>query len=422
MEKIKCALQIEKIHCSSCVTRIEDHLAQLPGVVDTSVNFALSKAVITYDPARLEQRDHRCPCANRISGTSHFYRRVKYKPINWLLVQTLLAFLLSIPFALHMAGFPLSVTVQVWLATFIQFGAGYTFYVGTWYGLRSFTANMDTLVALGTTSAYALSLWNIGTGQRGHLYFETSAFLIFFILLGRFLENRAKGRANEGMRALLQLQPKEATLKRGAQYVQVPIEEIPLGETVIVKPGERVPVDGIVLSGESFIDEAILTGESLPVHKQANFSVFAGTVNQEGLLEIKAGRVGPETSLGHIIRLVEQAQDSKAPIQRVADRVTAYFVPAVLAVALLTVLLWGFISHDFAKGIINAVSVLVIACPCALGLATPIAIIVACGRGAKKGILIKDAAVLEQGPKDRAYPLRQNRHSDGREAEGFSMC
>jgi len=400
MAEIKCTLQIEKIHCSSCVTRIEDRLSQLPGVVDTSVNFASGKGIITYDPTRLGQKEIIAALA-QIGYPAHpiFAGEAKDKPVDWLLVQTLLAFLLSIPFALHMAGLPLSITVQVWLATLIQFGAGYTFYVGTWYGLRSFSANMDTLVALGTTAAYALSLWNIGTGQRGHLYFETSAFLIFFILLGRFLENRAKGRANKGMRALLQLQPKEATLRRGAQYIQVPIEEIPLEATVIVKPGERVPVDGVVLSGESFIDEAILTGESLPVHKQANSSVFAGTVNQEGLLEIKASRVGPETSLGHIIRLVEQAQDSKAPIQRVADRVTAYFVPAVLAVALLTVLLWGLISHDFAKGIISAVSVLVIACPCALGLATPIAIIVACGRGAKKGILIKDAAVLEKAQK-----------------------
>lgn len=392
----KCTLRIDKINCASCVKTIEDHLSDLNGVIDASVSFATKRAVVTYDPSRLKQEE----IAKSLSkigypAVSADEAEVKKNGIDWLAVQTLLAFVLSLPFAIHMAGFAIPIALQVLLATLIQFGAGAPFYVGTWYGLRTFSANMDTLVALGTSAAYGLSLWNILSGSGGHLYFETSAFLIFFILLGRCLEKRAKTQANKGMQALLRLQPKTATIKRGEEYLAVPIDEVPLGAILIVKPGERIAVDGIVTSGESHVDESILTGESIPVHKQQGAPLFAGTINQEGLLEAKATKVGPETALGHIIRLVEEAQSSKAPIQRVADTVTGYFVPAVLFIALLTLILWGMIAYDFAQGVINAVSVLVIACPCALGLATPIVIMVACGRGATEGILIKDAAVLE---------------------------
>jgi len=397
-EGVNCTLQIDKMNCASCVKKIEDRLSELPGVLETSVNFASGKAVISYDPDRVGQ-DQIIGALSSIGYPARPASVKEGKKIDWLFFQTLIAFVLSIPFLLHMFGAPLPAVWQVWLATVVQFGAGYTFYLGTWYGLRSFSANMDTLVALGTTAAYGLSLWTIASEQGEHLYFETSVFLIFFILLGRYLEKRAKNRANKGMRALLQLQPKTATIKEDGKRVEVPIEKVPLQSIVMIKPGERVPVDGVVLSGESFIDEAILTGESIPVHKQEGNQVFAGTVNQEGLLEVRARSVGPETALGHIIRLVEQAQSSKAPIQRVADRVTAYFVPAVLLVALMTLLAWTIITYQFSEGIINAVSVLVIACPCALGLATPTAIMVACGRGAKEGILIKDAAVLEKAQK-----------------------
>lgn len=397
-EGVSCTLQIDKMNCASCVKKIEDRLSDLPGILETSVNFASGKAVISYDPAKLGQKQI-IDALSKIGYPARPASIKEEKKIDWLLWQTLIAFVLSIPFLVHMAGVPFPVGWQIAFATIVQFGAGYIFYIGTWYGLRSFSANMDTLVALGTTAAYGLSLWNIVSETGGHLYFETSVFLIFFILLGRYLEKRAKNSANKGMRALLQLQPKMATIKSGNENIQVPIEEVPLQSIVIVKPGERVPVDGVVLSGESFIDEAILTGESIPVHKEEGNSVFAGTVNQEGLLEVRARGVGPETALGHIIRLVEKAQSSKAPIQRIADRVTAYFVPVVLLAALVTLLLWGIVTYDFSEGIINAVSVLVIACPCALGLATPTAIMVACGRGAKQGILIKDAAVLEKAQK-----------------------
>ena len=392
---LKCTLQIEKINCASCVKRIEDRLSDLPGIIDSSVNFASGKAVITYDSSRLRP-DQMIEALTEIGYPARIATSKEEKKIDWLFWQTLFAFILALPFLFHMLGMPLSLKLQLIGATLIQFVAGFQFYVGTWYGLRSFSANMDTLVALGTTAAYGLSLWNLISEKGGHIYFEISALLIFFILLGRCLEKRAKYRAGAGIQSLLKLQAKMATVKVGSEHIQVPIEQVALGAIVLVKPGERVPVDGEVLTGSSFVDESFLTGESLPIQKQMGNPLFAGTLNREGLLEIKATSIGAETALGHIIRLVEEAQSSKPPIQRLADRVTAYFVPIVLIIALATLLIEGIIAHNFSQALINAVSVLVIACPCALGLATPTAIMVACGRGADQGILIKDAAILEK--------------------------
>ncbi len=330
------------------------------------------------------------------------------KQFNFQLVQMIGAFVFSLPLVVHMGGISVSIVWQIVCASIVQFGAGFPFYVGAWRGLRRFSANMDTLVALGTSAAYGFSLYTVITHAAYPLYFETSALLIAFILLGRFLEAKAKRRAHLGMSALLQLQPKMARIKISRteqEYREVPIEEVPLKAVFVVRPGERIPVDGWVLTGSSYVDEAMLTGESVPVLKQEGSSLFAGTVNREGLLEAKATRVGPETALGHMIRLVEQAQNSKAPIQRVADRVTAIFVPCILVSALLTFLGWWLIGANPSEGLINAVAVLVIACPCALGLATPMVIIVACGIGAKLGILIKDAAVLEMAGKIQAVLL-----------------
>lgn len=397
-EDVRCTLKVHKMNCASCVKRIEDHLSTLAGISQTSVNFALRKAIITYDPDQISEQK----IIDEITELGYPAQSdiIKEKSkIQWLFVQTGLAFVLSIPFFMHMVGFAFALKWQILFATVVQFGAGMPFYLGTWYGLKAKRANMDTLVALGTSAAYFLSLWNVSFGNQEHLYFEISIFLILFILLGRCLEKRALSKANQGMRALLQMQPKMATIRVREKEVVVPIDQIVQDAIVLVKPGDRIPVDGVVAHGESFVDEAILTGESLPVAKQVGSRVFAGTVNHDGLLEVKASQVGPETILGHIIRLVEQAQSSKAPIQRIADRVTSYFVPFVLLAALATWLIWGILSHDFTEGILNAVAVLVIACPCALGLATPTAIVVSCGKAAKEGILIKDAAVLEKAKK-----------------------
>jgi Cu+-exporting ATPase len=321
------------------------------------------------------------------------------EPRTWLHLQTTLSFLCSIPLGLHMFGVSLPLSVQIFLATVVQFVGGYSFYQGAWQGLKTFSANMDTLVALGTTAAYGYSLYSAFSSGPHHLYFETSALLISFILLGKLLESKAAKRANQGMQSLLNLQPKTAHLVTTEAVKEVPIELVQQGDIFLVRPGERIPFDGTIVEGRSSVDEAMLTGESLPVQKQKGDTIFAGTVNQQGLLKVAASQVGEKTTLGHIVRMVAQAQSSKAPIQRVADRVAGIFVPLVLLIALATFLIGAFWVHDAARALINAIAVLVIACPCALGLATPTVIVVATGMAARMGILIKDAAVFEKAQK-----------------------
>ncbi len=312
-------------------------------------------------------------------------------------LRTILAILLSIPLILPMLGlWHPHPYLQLTLATIVQFGAGYSFYVGAYQSTKAKTAGMDTLVALGTSAAYFYSLFAVIFGFTTHLYFETSAVLIALILLGRYFEQRSKDKARGGMKALLQMEAKKARTKEGKE---VPIEQVKVGDTIIVRPGERVPVDGEVIGGTSHLDESMLTGESVPVRKEKGEQAFAGTMNGEGILEIRATRLGSETSLGHIIRLVQEAQGSKAPIQRLADKISSIFVPIVLAVSVVTFFIWGFAAHDWTEGLISAIAVLVIACPCALGLAVPTVIMVACGQGAKEGVLIKNVEGLERAHK-----------------------
>lgn len=397
MEKKKlCLLEVERLNCASCVQKIEKRLAAMEGVHKCSVNFASGEARIEYDHTKISEE--------KIAGaiTDLGYPAHPAMPMHehregsrLLGLQTFGAFLFSIPLLLHMLGFAIPINLQIVAATVVQFGCGYLFYQGTWQGLKHFSANMDTLVALGTTAAYGYSLYAVFYPERGALYFETSALLIGFILLGKLFEQKAKQKAQSGMQSLLRLQPKMAHIVRGSETFEVPIEKVQKEEIFAVRPGERVPVDGIVTEGSSSLDEAMLTGESLPVEKRVGNKIFAGTVNQMGLLKARAVKVGPETALGAILRMVEEAQTSKAPIQRVADGVTAVFVPIVLVIALVTFLIWALGFNDPTSGLINAIAVLVIACPCALGLATPTAIMVACGKAAREGILIKDAEVLE---------------------------
>jgi Cu+-exporting ATPase len=390
------SLKVDRLNCASCVKKIEDHLASRRGILDSSVNFASGHATVSYDPALITE-DQIIEEIGHLGYPAH--RLLEHEDqghkINWAAFQLLLCLICSLPLAFHMVGLPVPIWLQVTLATIVQCVGGYSFYLGTWYGLRSFSANMDTLVALGTSAAYGFSIGVLLTRSSSHLYFETSALLILFILFGRWLEKRAKQRANQGMSALLRLQPTMARVKIGQEYQEIPAEKVPLQAIFLIRPGERIPVDGVILSGESYVDEAMLTGESTPTLKREGNPIYAGTMNGAGLLEAKAIKVGPETALGHIIRLVEHAQSSKAPVQRVADQVTAIFVPCVLMISLLTFFIWWIASHDLLSGLMNAVAVLVIACPCALGLATPTVIMVACGRAAKEGILIKDASVLE---------------------------
>ena len=292
--------------------------------------------------------------------------------------------------------------LQLALATPVQFWIGRRFYVGGYKALRGGGANMDVLVALGTTTAYGLSaIVTLAGLQHQHVYFEASAVIITLVLMGKLLEARAKLGTSAAIEALVRLQPKTARVERDGAVVEVPVASMQIGDTFLVRPGESIPVDGLVSTGESGVDESMLTGESLPTHKRTGDKVFAGTLNQQGLLRCRAEGVGAATMLAGIIRLVREAQGTKAPIQRLADQVAGVFVPVVVAISALTFALWWGIGGELAPALVNAVAVLVIACPCALGLATPTAIMVGTGRGAQVGVLVKNAVALEQAEKIR---------------------
>lgn len=325
--------------------------------------------------------------------------RDRQKAYRWLIIRMIVAAICCIPLLLHMFGLHIPLAIQGVLATIVQFFSGWPFYVGTGIGLKKFSANMDTLVALGTTAAYLFSFYIIfSNGSRG-IYFETSTLIITFILIGRVLEERSKRQAESGMHALLAMQPEYARVSRRGEFVKVPPEEVQVGDVFMVQPGEKIPADGKIEKGESVVDESMLTGESITVEKGVGSPIFAGTINHHGMFIGMATKKGTDTALHHIIRLVQNAQQSKAPIQRLADKTSGVFVPIVLIIALFTWFIWSFIAHEPAEGIINAVSVLVIACPCALGLATPIVILVACSTAASKGIFIKNAEALETAQK-----------------------
>jgi Cu+-exporting ATPase len=287
--------------------------------------------------------------------------------------------------------------LQWLLATPVQFWLGARFYRAGWKALRAGSGNMDLLVSLGTSAAYGLSLWLLwqADGAMAHLYFESSAVVITLVLLGKWLESRAKRQTSDAIRALQALRPETARVRRDGIDIDVPVAELAVGDLVVVRPGERVAADGRVEDGRSHVDESLITGESLPVAKQAGDRVTGGALNAEGLLLVRTQAVGAESTLARIVRMVESAQAGKAPIQRLVDQVSAVFVPVVVGLALLTLLGWGFATGDWSAGVLNAVAVLVIACPCALGLATPAAIMVGTGAAARRGILIKDAQALE---------------------------
>ena len=316
-----------------------------------------------------------------------------------LMIRTIVGVVCSFPLLLHMFGIPIALGLQGVLATIVQFFSGWPFYAGTWWGIKRFSANMDTLVAIGTSAAYFYSFYAIFQDPTRGIYFETSSVLITFILIGKVMEDRSKNRAESGMKALLAMQPDMARIKRGVDFVEIRTEQVEKGDHFMVRPGERIPVDGEIIEGESAVDESMLTGESIVVEKEVKDSVFAGTVNQHGMLIGKATNVGADTALSRIIHLVENAKQSKAPIERLADSVSGVFVPIVLIIALITWIIWSFVIKDPKEGLISAVAVLVIACPCALGLATPIVIVVACGKAALQGIFIKNAEAIEKAQK-----------------------
>ncbi len=319
--------------------------------------------------------------------------------LKWLYARAIVAAICSIPLALHMFGLHIPLAIQGILATVVQLFSGWPFYIAAWWSLQRFSANMDTLVSLGTTAAYLFSFYSIYADPSRGIYFETSSFLITFILIGRIMEEKSKQKASSGMHALLSMQPETARVKQGDRFIQIPVAELKKESLFMVRPGDRVPVDGEIVEGDSAIDESMLTGESIVIEKEIGDTVFAGTINKHGNLTVKATRVGKDTALSRIIQLVENAQMSKAPIERLADTVSSYFVPIVLLIAILTWVLWSLIGHNGSEGLISAVAVLVIACPCALGLAVPIVILVATSRAAQMGIFIKNAEAIERAQK-----------------------
>jgi Cu+-exporting ATPase len=392
--------------CASCVGRVEKALKKVPGVTDATVNLATESARITFNGG--EQMEARLRRAVRDAG---------YEPRSpeqmdavedaspWAgFGPVAIGLLLSAPLVLPMIGdlfgqhWMLSAWMQFALATPVQFILGARFYKAGWHALKAFTGNMDLLVSIGTTAGWLLSMWLWLTAEPGamvHLYFEGSAVVITLVLLGKWLETRAKRQTTAAIRALHALRPDVAHLIGLDGEVDVPVAEVLVGDRLVVKPGERFPVDGTLLEGHTQVDESMLTGEPLPVAKDADDKLTGGSINGEGRVVLQVGAVGSETVLSRIIRLVEDAQAAKAPIQRLVDQVSAVFVPVVLVLAIVTLLGWWLTGHAFETAVIHAVAVLVIACPCALGLATPAAIMAGTGVGAKYGILIKDAQALE---------------------------
>jgi Cu+-exporting ATPase len=396
--------------CASCVGRVEKALKRVPGVQSANVNLATESARIAF-PADLAQaaqmeallrravRDagYEPKAADAAIDTPDAGAWAGFAPVAWGLA-------LCVPLVLPMLGdllgqhWMLSPLWQFALATPVQFLLGARFYVAGWHALKNGSGNMDLLVSLGTTAGWALSVWlwlSAPAGAMVHLYFEGSALVISLVLLGKWLEVRAKRQTTSAIRALHALRPDRAHLLRPDGEVDVPVAEVLVGDTLVVKPGERFAVDGLVTDGATQVDESMLTGESLPVAKEAGARVTGGSINGEGRVLVQVTAVGAQTMLSHIIRLVEDAQAAKAPIQRLVDQVSAVFVPVVLLIALATLLAWWFTGHSFELALIRAVAVLVIACPCALGLATPVAIMAGTGVAAKYGILIKDAQALE---------------------------
>ena len=398
--------------CAACAARIEKTLNKLPGVA-ANVNFATETARVGFDPAQANPEQLMAAVAR--AGYGATVRRDpeedrkrdearKAGELRALRLEFTVAAVLTAPLLLQMVPMLLGGAHdllprwwQLALATPVQFWIGRRFYVGAWHALRGGGANMDVLVVLGTTMAYAWSVAVTALGMHDqHVYFEASAAVITLVLLGKLLEARAKAGTSAAMQGLLRLAPRWAHVVRNGVTVELPVEEIVAGDRFLVRAGESVPVDGVVRDGASAIDESMLTGESRAVAKQQGDVVFAGTVNQDGLLTCEATKVGRDTLLAGIVRLVAEAQGSKAPIQRLADRVSGIFVPIVVAIAALTFIATWWVTGDVARALVHAVAVLVIACPCALGLATPTAIMVGTGRGAQSGILIRNAAALEQ--------------------------
>jgi Cu+-exporting ATPase len=410
----KVELPITGMTCANCVRTVERALSKVDGVVEANVNLATERATIEYVPSvvNLEALKEAVRGAGygvieveAEVGAEDVEARAREEEIRRQRRLLIVGLLFSVPtFVLSMGtdlglvpDFALRKYVLLLLATPVQFYVGWQFYRGTYKSLKQLSAGMDTLIAMGSSAAYFYSLAATFLIQHAHVYYETAALIITLIILGRYLEARAKGRTSDAIKRLMGLRPRTARVVREGEEVDIPVEEVGVGDLVIVRPGEKIPVDGVVVDGRSAVDESMITGESLPVAKEVGNEVIGATINKTGSFKFQATKVGKDTVLAQIIRLVEEAQGSKAPVQRLADKVAGIFVPAVIGIAFVTFLGWFFVGGiSLDRALINMVAVLVIACPCALGLATPTAVMVGTGKGAERGILIKSGESLER--------------------------
>lgn len=417
VEVDKAELAISGMTCAACANRIEKVLQQIDGIEQVTVNLATDSASVTFvpgtiDAAKIIASIEKLGYDATEKRSSAEMSTAKEKALQQMKRKLIISAILSVPLLLTMLDHLFGIAIpeifmhplfQFLLATPIQFIIGYSFYIGAYRSLRSKSANMDVLVAMGTSAAYFYSIYETVQSLRlpdydPHLYFETSAILITLILFGKYLEANAKGRTKQAISRLLKLQAKEARVIRDGKEVMIPVEAVVVGDRLIIKPGEKIPVDGTIVKGNTSIDESMLTGESLPVAKGVNDDVIGATLNKNGTIEIVATKVGKDTALAAIIQAVEEAQGSKAPIQRLADQISGIFVPIVVLIALVTFAVWLiFIAPgNVEAALVAAISVLVIACPCALGLATPTSIMVGTGRAAENGILFKGGEHLER--------------------------
>lgn len=421
----KAELKITGMSCAACSAKVEKKLSKLEGVSKANVNLTTEKATIEYNPSKIKVSEmlkavqalgYGAEKAEEVSRDRE--KEQREKEIKSLKITLIISIILSSPLVLAMLLSLVGIDVpflhngyfQLIIATPIQFIIGFRFYKHAFYALRSKSSNMDVLISMGTSAAYFFSLYNVffqpeKMGGMKDLYFEAAAVIITLILLGKYLEAVAKGKTSDAIKKLMGLQAKTARVIRNNVEENIPIEEVEVGDIVVVRPGEKIPVDGKILEGNSSIDEAMLTGESLPVEKKAGDFVIGATINKFGTFKFEATKVGKDTALSQIVKMVEDAQGSKAPIQKIADQVSGIFVPVVVGIAVVTFLIWFFATGDFTKAIVSAVAVLVIACPCALGLATPTAIMVGTGKGAENGILIKGGEHLETAYKLNAVVL-----------------
>lgn len=416
---IKNTYPVLGMSCASCAARVDKTLNSLPGVYQATVNYATAVAQVEYNPevcsdATLQSAvqdagyDLLVDTGEDAADKAEEIRLTRYRKIKR---RTMAALLLSLPIMVISMFFEdiSSLKYVLWiLATPVVFGLGREFYINAWRQLKHGTSNMDTLVAVSTGIAYTFSVFNLlfpdfwlSRGIEPHIYFEAASVIIAFILLGRLLEERAKQNTSTAIKKLIGLQPKTVTLIVDSDECTVPITAVQKGDTILVKPGERIAVDGMVVTGESYVDESMLNGEPVPLHKQSGEKVFAGTINQKGTFRFIADKIGSDTMLAQIIRMVQDAQGSKAPVQKLVDRIARFFVPAIISISIIAFVAWIFLAptNGFTNGLLAMVTVLIIACPCALGLATPTAIMVGIGKGAEKGILIKDAQSLEVAQK-----------------------